>query len=101
MMQKDFFPKSISHKQLNTYLRNATPDKKVLNICEKEGVQDCNEHSNLLNQWASNSNKVLNLLKSRNQIFLKDKSSKSLMALGAMEAHLNMALQALKAAETG
>ena len=31
----------------------------------------------------------------RNKNILKDKSSNSLMALGAMEVHLNMALQAL------
>ena len=40
---------------------------------------------------------VIKTISKRNKNLLKDKSSNSLIALGAMEVHLNMALQALNA----
>ena len=44
---------------------------------------------------------LLKQFSKRNENLLKDKSSNSLMALGAMEVHLNMALQALNAFNKG
>jgi len=38
----------------------------------------------------------MNKISSNNKNILENKSSNSVMALGAMEVHLNMALQALK-----
>ena len=39
------------------------------------------------------------MLNKENKAFTKNKNPKSLMAFGAMGAHINMALQALKATE--
>ena len=43
----------------------------------------------------------MNELSKRKEHLLKDKSPNSLIALGAMEVHLNMALQALNAFNKG
>ena len=43
---------------------------------------------------------MINKLKNHGDKFVDNRTPKSLMALGAMEAHINMAIQALKASET-
>jgi len=44
---------------------------------------------------------LINELSKRKENLLKDKSPNSLIALGAMEVHLNLALQALNAFNKG
>ena len=55
------------------------------------------EFDELINNWEIVTKDVMKTISKRNKNLLKDKSSNSLMALGAMEVHLNMALQALNA----
>ena len=55
------------------------------------------EFNELINNWETATKDVIKTISKRNKNLLKDKSSNSLMALGAMEVHLNMALQALNA----
>ena len=55
------------------------------------------EFDELINNWEIVTKDVIKTISKRNQNLLKDKSSNSLIALGAMEVHLNMALQALNA----
>ena len=50
----------------------------------------------ILDDWELSTKSLLKKISSRNEKNLKDKSPNALMALGAMEVHLNMAMQALK-----
>ena len=70
---------------------NASDDKKNTESLEKQ------EFDELINNWEILTKDVIKTISKRNKNLLKDKSSNSLIALGAMEVHLNMALQALNA----
>ena len=97
MSESNKLPQAISHKKL-TYLMlnaqkdlNASDDKKNTESLEKQ------EFDELINNWEIVTKDVIKTISKRNKNLLKDKSSNSLIALGAMEVHLNMALQALNA----
>ena len=97
MSESNNLPQAISHKKL-TYLMlnaqkdlNASDDKKSTESLEKQ------EFDELINNWEIVTKDVIKKISKRNKNLLKDKSSNSLIALGAMEVHLNMALQALNA----
>ena len=97
MSESNNLPQAISHKKL-TYLMlnaqkdlNASDDKKNTESLEKQ------EFDELINNWEIVTKDVVNTISKRNKNLLKNKSSNSLIALGAMEVHLNMALQALNA----
>ena len=97
MSESNNLPQAISHKKL-TYLMlnaqkdlNASDDKKNTESLEKQ------EFDELINNWEIVTKDVIKTISKRNKNLLKDKSSNSLIALGAMEVHLNMALQALNA----
>ena len=97
MSESNNLPQAISHKKL-TYLMlnaqkdlNASDDKKNTESLEKQ------EFDELINNWETVNKDVINTISKRNKNLLKNKSSNSLIALGAMEVHLNMALQALNA----
>ena len=87
-------PKAISHKKLSSLLLNAKKDKfssedDLSNIEQQEFVES-------LKNWDKNTVDLLQKISSKNKNLLDKKSSNAIMALGAMEVHLNMALQALK-----
>ena len=97
MSESNNLPQAISHKKL-TYLMlnaqkdlNASDDKKNTESLEKQ------EFDELINNWEILTKDVIKKTSKRNKNLLKNKSSNSLIALGAMEVHLNMALQALNA----
>ena len=97
MSESNNLPQSISHKKL-TFLMlnaqkdlNASDDKKNTESLEKQ------EFDELINNWEIVTKDVIKTISKRNKNLLKNKSSNSLIALGAMEVHLNMALQALNA----
>ena len=97
MSESNNLPQAISHKKL-TYLMlnahkdlNASDDKKNTESLEKQ------EFDELIINWENVTKDVIKTISKRNKNLLKDKSSNSLIALGAMEVHLNMALQALNA----
>ena len=97
MSESNNLPQAISHKKL-TYLMlnaqkdlNSSDDKKNTESLEKQ------EFDELINNWEIVTKDVIKTISKRNKNLLKDKSSNSLIALGAMEVHLNMALQALNA----
>ena len=97
MSESNNLPQAISHKKL-TYLMlnaqkdyNASDDKKNIESLEKQ------EFDELINNWDIVTKDVIKTISKRNKNLLKNKSSNSLIALGAMEVHLNMALQALNA----
>ena len=97
MSESNNLPQAISHKKL-TYLMlnaqkdlNASDDKKNTESLEKQ------EFDEIINNWETVTKDVIKTISKRNKNLLKNKSSNSLIALGAMEVHLNMALQALNA----
>ena len=97
MSESNNLPQAISHKKLTFLMQhaqkelNATDDTINTNNLEKI------EFDELISNWEILTKDVIKTISKRNKNLLKDKSSNSLMALGAMEVHLNMALQALNA----
>ena len=100
MNNNQFSKNAISHKDLHTFLINA---KKDITSTDSIEINKKNEEeqkfNDLIKNWTETSQKILLIMNSKNEFFSKNKSSKSLMAYGAMGAHINMALQALKATE--
>ena len=91
-----FSPNAISHKDLNTLLKKA---KKEILFIENNEINANQEFYDLVTDWIKASEKILLLLNKNEQVFTKNRNSKSLLALGVMGAHINMALQAIKATE--
>ena len=94
-----FSPNAISHKELNILLSKA---KKEMLSSETYGSNEANknqEFNDLITDWTTTSQKILLMLNKKDQVTSKNRNSKSLIAFGAMGAHINMALQALKATE--
>ena len=97
MNESDKLPQAISHKKLSFLLLNAQKDTFT-------SSEECDQNNKLkdellaeLDDWELSTKSLLKKICSRNEKFFQDKSSNSIMALGAMEVHLNMALQALQA----
>ena len=97
MSESNSLPQSISHKKLSYLMLNAQKDKSF-GVEENVEFETEREHFQIaINNWHESTIELLKKVSSKNENYLKNKSSNSLMALGAMEVHLNMALQALKA----
>ena len=65
-------------------------------------IQEINENqdfNDLITNWTETSQQILLKLNKKDQVISKNTNPKSLLAFGAMGAHINMALQALKASE--
>ena len=97
MSESNNLPQAISHKKLTYLMLNAqkelnAPDD-TINTNDLEKI----EFDELINNWEKVTSDVIKTISKRDKNLLKNKSSNSLMALGAMEVHLNMALQALNA----
>ncbi len=90
-------PQAISHKKLTYLMLHA--QKELHNSDNTKDTDDLEkiEFDELTNNWEVVTKDVIKTISKRNKNLLKDKSSNSLMALGAMEVHLNLALQALNA----
>ena len=90
-------PPAISHKKLSFLLLNAQKD----NFASLEGNETYHDEQDELikelDNWELSTKSLLKKISKKNEKYLKEKSSSSLMALGAMEVHLTMALQALQA----
>ena len=97
MSESNNLPQAISHKKLTYLMLNAKKDlnasDEIINNNDLEKI----EFDELINNWEIVTKDVIKTISKREKNLLKDKSSNSLMALGAMEVHLNMALQALNA----
>ena len=97
MSESNNLPQAISHKKLTYFILNSQKElhasDDTINTYDLEKI----EFDELINNWEIATKDVIKKISKRNKNLLKDKSSNSLMALGAMEVHLNMALQALNA----
>tara|TARA_Y100000589_G_scaffold290128_1_gene292653 strand:- start:1729 stop:2037 length:309 start_codon:yes stop_codon:yes gene_type:complete len=96
MNESNNLPSAISHKKLSFLLLNAQKDK-IINTNDIN--QNSEEYEKLLSElkdWELSTKTLLKKISKSNKNLLNEKSSESIMALGAMEVHLNMALQALQ-----
>ena len=101
MNESNKLPQAISHKKLSFLLMNAQKDKFANSEDIEQNTKLEDELVAELDNWESSTKSLLKKISRRNEKYLQDKSSNSLMALGAMEVHLNMALQALHAFKKG
>ena len=97
MNESNKLPQAISHKKLSFLLMNAQKDIFTNSEDNDQNTKLQDELLEELDKWELSTKSLLKKISSRNEKFLENKSSNSLMALGAMEVHLNMALQALQA----
>ena len=99
MSNNQFSPNSISHKELNSFMVKAKkeilPNEEALN---NENSQD-QKFNDLVKDWTKTSKNILLMMKEKEKISQHNTNPKSLLALGAMGAHINMALQALKSTD--
>ena len=99
MQNNEISPTAISHKELNILLKKALKEESFIDSPNKFDATKYKEFNDLVSSWSEISQKILLLLNKKEDLVTKDRSAKSVMALGAMGAHINMAIQALKAAE--
>ena len=100
-MNTNQFPeKAISHKELNDFLRKAKKDISSIGNSENLETKEIQEFNDLIKNWTESSQKILLMINKQKKVLTENKNSKSLIAFGAMGAHINMALQALKATES-
>ena len=97
MNNNQFSNNAISHKELNDFLIKARKD---IDTSEKNKTKASQELNDLLKTWTEISQKILLMISKEQKILTENRSPKSLIAFGAMGAHINMALQALKATES-
>ena len=97
MSESNNLPQAISHKKLTYLMLNAQKDLNASDDKNNPDSSEKREFDELINNWEIVTKEVIKTISKRNKNLLKDKSSNSLIALGAMEVHLNMALQALNA----
>ena len=91
-------PNAISHKELNALLNKAKKEISTVETSCNDEIIENQELNYLMKEWTKTSKKILIILNKKDTVLKKNRDPKSLMALGAMGAHINMALQALKAA---
>lgn len=77
----------------------AKKDISSINTSENNQIKENEEFNNLIKSWTETSQKILLMMNREQKILTENRNPRSLMAYGAMGAHINMALQALKATE--
>tara|TARA_Y100001968_G_scaffold21717_1_gene17179 strand:- start:156 stop:464 length:309 start_codon:yes stop_codon:yes gene_type:complete len=92
-------PNAISHKELNDLMTKAKKKILAIDTDGSDKTNDKKEFYDLITDWTNTSQKILLILNQKDQALKKFSNTKSLLAFGAMGAHINMALQALKATE--
>jgi len=85
---------------LNDFLIKAKKDISSFNTSENNQIKENQEFNDLIKTWTETSQKVLLMMHKEQKFLNESRNPKSLMAFGAMGAHINMALQALKATES-
>ena len=92
-----FSPNAISHKDLQALMKIATKEMSTIDTSEIHDINENKEFNDLIRNWTEISHKILLILNQKEEVFTKNKNPKSLMAFGAMGAHMKLALQALEA----
>ena len=101
MSESNKLPQAISHKKLSNLMLKAQKDSLFSDELAEIESPDKREFDELIFNWEASTKKLIKELSKRRENLLKDKTPNSLIALGAMEVHLNMALQALNAFNKG
>ncbi len=99
MNNNQFSQNAISHKELNDFLIKAKKDITTIDTSENNLIKENQEFNDLISTWAETSRKILLMMDKEEKVLTENRNPKSLMAFGAMGAHINLALQALKATE--
>ena len=97
MSESNNLPQAISHKKLSYLMLKAQKDSHFSDKSSEIDSPEKREFEELINHWEASTKKLIKEISKRKDDLIKDKSPNSLIALGAMEVHLNMALQALNA----
>ncbi len=92
-------PNAISHRELNALLNTAKKEMLSVETSKNHKISENQEFKDLITEWEISSKKVLLMLSKKEQFLTNNINPKSLIAFGAMGAHINMALQVLKATE--
>ena len=92
-----FSQNAISHKELNDFLIKAKKDISSINNSENNQIKENQDFNNLIKTWTETSQKILLMMNNEQKVLTENRNPKALMAFGAFGAHINMALQALKA----
>ena len=100
MDQNQFPDNAISHKELKAFFIKAKKDISSNSSSEKNQIKDNQQFNDLVKTWTETSQEILLMMNKEHKFLTDNKNPKSLVALGAMGAHINMALQALKATES-
>ena len=100
MNNNQFSHNAISHKKLNDFLIKAKKDISSIITSENKQTKEKQEFTDLIKTWTETSQKILLVINKEDKVLTENRNPKSLMAFGAMGAHINMALQALKATES-
>ena len=101
MSESNNLPQAISHKKLSYLMLKAQKDSHFSDELAEIDSPEKREFDELISDWEALTKKLINELSKRKDNLLKNKSPNALIALGAMEVHLNMALQALNAFNKG
>ncbi len=91
---------SISHRELLALMNKAKKEITPIDSSEFHENERKQEFDDLISKWTETSQEILLTLNKKEPFLTKNRNPKSLMAFGAMGAHINMAIQALKAAES-
>ena len=100
MNNNQFSQNAISYRELNDFLIKAKKDISSIKTSENNQIKENQEFNNLIKTWTETSRKILLMMNREQKVLTEHRNPRSLMAYGAMGAHINMALQALKATES-
>ena len=100
MNNNQFSQNAISHRELNDFLIKAKKDISSVNTSDNNQTKENQEFNNLIKTWTKTSQKILLMMNREPNVLAENRNPRSVMAYGAMGAHINMALQALKATES-
>ena len=100
MNNNQFSHNAISHKKLNDFLIKAKKDISSYNTSEINQIKETQDFKDLIEAWTETSKKILIMMNKEQNVLTENRNPKSIMAFGAMGAHINMALLALKATES-
>ncbi len=78
----------------------AKKDISSIDSSENNEINQSQEFNDLLETWTETSQRILLMINKEGKVFTENRNPKSLLAFGAMGAHINMALQALRATES-
>ncbi len=90
-------PEAISHRQLTALLQSAVPEQAAPKV-DADGDQK-RELDALLHRYGSISQRLLQALQQGDSTMALGRSPRQLMVIGALQVHVQMALQALAASQ--